>query len=599
MSRLEAARALAAQGFAIFPIAAGKKAPPVWKNWPERAAPDASWWEISPQDNIGIHCAGLVVIDVDPKKGGDESLQYLDITEGVPQTLTTRTPTGGRHLFFRLPAGVDGVANSVGALGGGLDVRSAGGYVVAPGSEVAAGKYEFADAAVPVAEAPQWLLERLTAVRATERTAAVVEDADELLVDRARGYLAGRAPAVEGEGGDAWTYATACAVRDMGVSERQALDLLREWNLRCLPPWDESDLTVKVRNAYRYAENPAGSRVALPSDFPVLETGTIVPKKRTSALRLSDFAGQKATGAGYVIKGFLQRASYAEVYGAPGEGKTFTTLDMEYHVAAGREWMGHKVAQGPTLHLAFEGRGGLVARAKALRQHYGDADVPLYVHAANFSITTPEGRHELGRIMAEMPAKPVLIVFDTFAKALMGGDENSAQDVGAFNLAVEALIENTGACVLIVHHSGKDPSKGARGSSALLAALDTEVEVAAGQIRATKQRDVELGPPIGFKLKPVVVGIDEDGDEITSCVVEPAMALPAGRKLTGNARRGFDILCLISPQNDPVHLEDWRVACVKEEVCRARSSFHEMKRALASKEFIDIDSAGKVTRRMT
>jgi hypothetical protein len=602
MSRLDAARALGAQGFAIFPIKAGAKFPPKQKNWPAFADAGNAWhWDVSPRDNIGIHCKGLLVVDVDPKKGGNESLDKLDMLEGIPPTLTTRTPTGGRHLFFRLRPGDAEAANTVERLGPGLDTRGANGYVVAPGSEVPAGTYQFVDPDAPIAEAPEWLVRRVGSPRVVEPDVnRDVAAADESVVERARLWLANRPGAIEGEGGDAYTYATACAVRDMGLSQEQTMLLLMEdWNDRCAPPWDVHDLGVKVVNAYKYAENPAGSRAALPTDFPVLELSTIVPKKRTAgAVRLAAFASQDSKGAGYVVKGFLQRASYAEIYGAPGEGKTYVTLDVGYHIAADMPWRGHKVHSGPVLYLAYEGRGGLVGRAKALRQHYGDKDVPLYVASANFSISTLEGRAALGEILASLPEKPVLIVFDTFAKALMGGDENSAQDVGAFNGAVEALIESTGACVLIVHHSGKDKTKGARGSSALLAALDTEIEVDGGQVIARKQRDLELGEPIGFKLTPLVVGIDSDGDEQMSCIVEPAQAQPTGRKLSGNARRGFEVLCAMSPQNEPVHVEDWREACVKEFLSKSRSSFFEMKKQLLSKDYVDIDERDRVTRRM-
>src|SRR5690606_17329387 len=128
-------------------------------------------------------------------------------------------------------------------------------------------------------------------------------------------------------------------------------------------------------------------------------------------------------------------------------------------------------------------------------------------------------------------------------------DENSAQDVGAFNAAIAALIENTGACVMIIHHSGKNKNAGARGSSALLGAIDTELEVDENQITARKQRDVEAGEPIGFKLEPMIVGLDEDGDELTSCTVAPdeVKAGPKMGRLTGNNKRGFDVLCELRP----------------------------------------------------
>ncbi len=601
MSRT-AALALAAKGFKVFPIKHGAKFPPLWKNWPDRAT------TIVPEDwpekaNVGIHCAGLLVIDVDIKKGGPNALALLRLTEELPDTLTTITSTGGSHLFYRLPEGHGGVPNSVGTLGAGLDIRSTGGYVVGPGSEVPAGVYAFEDPDLGIADAPGWLVARLG--MATAKPASDVErtvhDAAPDVVERASLWLADQPGAAEGQGGDARTFAVACGLRDYGVSAAQALGLMAEWNSTCSPPWGLAELEIKVANAYRYAENPAGSRAALPDDFPEVAPQVTPAVKAGPLLSLSQFANSERKGAGYVVKGLLQRGSYACAYGAPGEGKTFVALDVAYHVAAGALWMDRKVHAGPVLYLAYEGTGGLVKRAQALRQHYGAADVPLYIASAAYDLRQKQGRADVGGLLAALPAPPVLIVVDTFARALMGGDENSAQDVGTFNGAVAALIESTGACVLIVHHSGKDKSRGARGSSALLGALDTEIEIDGGRITAQKQRDVEAGAPIGFKLVPLVVGIDEDGDESTSCVVLPDAVAenPLGR-ISGNVKRGFEVLCALRPDNKPIDIAEWRTGCLEFLGKNAASQrFFDLKRALAAKGYIEVNPQGLVTRRMT
>jgi len=330
-------------------------------------------------------------------------------------------------------------------------------------------------------------------------------------------------------------------------------------------------------------------------------TETAPTKSKVKVRRLSEFAGLERRGPGYLIKGLLQRRSYAELFGQPGEGKTFVALDMAYHVAAGKPWMDRKVHGGVVLYMAYEGVGGMVKRAQALRQKYGDKDVPLYVAGAAFNLREPTGRQEMAALLAELPEKPVLVVVDTFARALMGGDENSAQDVGAFNSAVAALIESTGACVMIIHHSGKNKSAGARGSSALLGAIDTELEVDHGCVVASKQRDVELSEPIGFRLKAVVVGLDEDGDGMTSCVVEASDDVSQGKpsgKISGNAKRGFDVLCALRPTNDPVTEEEWREGCREFLGTKSVSQrFYDLKIALLRKRYIEQNEAGMITRR--
>jgi hypothetical protein len=148
----------------------------------------------------------------------------------------------------------------------------------------------------------------------------------------------------------------------------------------------------------------------------------------------------------------------------------------------------------------------------------------------------------------ESGEKVALIVIDTFARALTGGDENSTMDTGQAVAGADLIRAETGACVAFIHHSGKDPSKGARGSSALRAATDTEIRIEGqtGQRTATvtKQRDLESGEIMPFELTRVQIGIDpDDKTAITSCVVKHleagTHANPTVREFRGKAQRGF------------------------------------------------------------
>lgn len=288
-------------------------------------------------------------------------------------------------------------------------------------------------------------------------------------------------------------------------------------------------------------------------------------RKPRRFLATHDFTTQAAGGPGYVVKGLLSRRSHALMYGPPGAGKSFLALDMAYAVAQGREWMGHKVNGGIIVYVPFEGGGGLGKRVRALVAKHGHAPNFRVIENPDYNLQELSGRQALGQDLASAldGEKPVLIVFDTLARCLRG-DENSARDMGGLNSAVSALIESTGACVLLVHHSGKDASRGARGSSALLGALDTEIQIDDNQMRATKQRDFEIGAPVGFKLAPVLVGTDEDGDPIVSCTVEPAAASAGGKwKPTGQALDAWHALCNLAPNNEAVTKKEWAAAFTK------------------------------------
>ncbi len=591
MSALATARALAERGFKVFPLKAGAKHPPLIKGWPQHASINHAdvdkWFQKWPDANIGLHCEGLAVLDVDVRSGGNATLATLDL----PPTLTTLTPTGGRHMFYRLPAGHPGVANGANRLGPGIDVKSTHGYVVAPGSVVPAGRYRF-EVDVPIADAPDWLLLKLgTNVpktgTCTNDVRVPVADAPTDIVERAQEWLAGR-PVGGGQ-----SYVTACGLRDLGLSLTQAREMFSAHDPR-------ADAVEQVNHAYRYAQGEPGSKAASVEEFPVLAVSPEKPRVRPKMLRLNDLAKQP-TSTNYLVKGLLQRRSHAVVYGPPGAGKTFVALDIAYHVASGLPWRDRRVHQGTVLYLAYEGVGGMARRAAALASRYEDADVPLYLIGAEYNLRDPAGRKALGADLAQLPDKPVLIVVDTLARAMKGGDENSAQDMGALNDAVSALIEATGACVLLVHHSGKNKSSGARGSSALLGAIDTELQVDDHQIVSRKQRDVELGPDLGFRLIPVVVGVDDDGDEVLSCYVEAAVTI-ADRtsSLRGNVRLVWDALCEVE-DNRPVDSQAWQMRCLEflpEKETARRKAFYKAKAALIRRGLVEQLPDGTYQRRL-
>lgn len=598
MTKLDAALTLAARGFKVFPLKAGAKAPPLIAAWQHNALDKAQyvhgWWEAHPDANIGIHCVGLLVLDVDVKSGGLDS--YAALEDMLPRTLATLTPTGGRHLFFRLPDGHPGVPNSASKIAPGIDVRSTNGYVVAPGSTVPAGAYKF-EAETDIAPAPGWLVQQCGVFAERERPQTVnVPDAPPETYQRALEWLRTTSNVAGG-------FELACGLRDRGLSAPQVAELLMSGEAPA-GEWPPEAAHLRATNAFRYAQTAEPGKLAISADdFPTIETAPEPPRRsrRAGPVRLSALAQAAIGGAPYLVKGLLQQRSHAVLYGAPGQGKTFVALDLAYHVAAGREWHGHRVAQGCALYLAFEGMGGISRRGAALMRHYGDADVPLYVQAADYNLREQAGRKALAEMVAGLPEVPKLIVVDTLARAMKGGDENSAQDMGALNDAIGALIEASGACVLVIHHSGKNKASGARGSSALLGAIDTEIEVADRSITATKQRDLETGDPLGFRLHPVLLGLDEDGDEITSCVVmpqrSPTAADPRAARLKGNVRRAWEVLCEIRPQNDPVTELEWKESC-EEFLPQRRGAMYDVRQRLVRAGLIVVNPDCTIQRKL-
>lgn len=224
---------------------------------------------------------------------------------------------------------------------------------------------------------------------------------------------------------------------------------------------------------------------------------------------------------GYLIKGLIPRVEMVMLFGPPQGGKSFLALDMAAHIALGTPWRGHRVKRGRVCYIAAEGAGGLVNRIAAYKSYHGVDSLDVFVLPASPNFMNAMDIKEL--ITATVALAPSLIVIDTWAQSTAGGNENSGEDMGKALAQAKKLHRATKATCLIVHHSGKDAERGARGWSGLLGAADAMLEIRRnGDDRVmtnTKQKDGTEGQEYGFKLNVVHLGEDADGDPITSCVV--------------------------------------------------------------------------------
>ncbi|ADE38419.1 AAA family ATPase [Candidatus Puniceispirillum marinum] len=209
-----------------------------------------------------------------------------------------------------------------------------------------------------------------------------------------------------------------------------------------------------------------------------------------------------------LVEGLISENSFCVMYGAPGSGKSFCALDIGLSIACGMPWHDKQTQQGSVLFIAGEGVGGLKRRVKAFQRHHGLDAVGSFLilhQAVNFRDESSVQR--LLRSIDRTGGNFNAVFVDTVARALPGSDENSATDMGAFVDTCDRIRHHTGAAVIGVHHSGKDMSRGMRGSSALLGAVDTSIEVknTDGVIRLKneKQKDHAEHQPIYLKMSEV------------------------------------------------------------------------------------------------
>ncbi|CAB5079589.1 Primase, C-terminal 2 [uncultured Caudovirales phage] len=238
----------------------------------------------------------------------------------------------------------------------------------------------------------------------------------------------------------------------------------------------------------------------------------------------------------YLIQDVLPKADLAIVYGDSGSGKSFVVTDLAMSIARGEAWRGKKVQKGRVVYIVAEGGGGYSLRLRAYAQHHELEleGLPFgIINAAPNLLTKDDVKDVISSIKAYGGAD--LVIIDTLAQTTPGANENAAEDMGLAIKNARAIARAAGGMALLVHHSGKDASKGARGWSGMRAAADAQLEVVRLEngvrvIQTTKQKDGKDDGRWGFRLEDVMVGLDEEGDALVSCVVVEADAPAPSKK---------------------------------------------------------------------
>lgn len=281
---------------------------------------------------------------------------------------------------------------------------------------------------------------------------------------------------------------------------------------------------ITERTLYSIAGQHGWRDPTIIDDFEVIDEGEKPPEKqRFTPIPAHEFA--VAVRTHWIVKGILPAAELAVLYGESGSGKSFMALDLAAAIAQGTPWRGHRVRQGSVVYLAAEGANGFRGRLRAYANHHSVnlADLDIHVIHAAPNMLNKTDALDVARGILTVVGRPQVIFVDTLAQTMPGGNENAGEDMGTILAHCRGLHVATGALVTLVHHSGKDASRGARGWSGLRAAADVEMEVVRDEhdrvLSITKQKDGDDGGDFGFQLQVVVIGQDEDGDDITSCVV--------------------------------------------------------------------------------
>jgi hypothetical protein len=411
------------------------------------------WWEQWPEANVGIATgkqSNLVVVDEDPRNGGDAGLADLEDEHGrLPDTWICETGGGGRHYFFRHPGGR--IPCSSGKLAPGVDIKGDGGYVVATPSLHASGeRYAWSHDGLPggeddLAPTPDWIQSGING----RRSASQGDPGERIRQGERNQRLASIAGSLRHQG----LGSEAIHAALLGINENQ-----------CDPRLPKEEVRGIAKSIGRY---PPGE--VADSWKPQAEDQRFLQCSE----RLSDLMGRKIepprslVGEGLILVGFL-----AVIFGRPGLGKTWLALQLLLAVARGFSWLGIPTQQARCGFLSLELRSFFVQSRMCVLTENDEDGVEAVDVVARPELKGPvdlsQAEQVTGIIAWCRENRIELLVIDPFSRA-SHVDENAAKEV-ADVLANLERIAQTGVAVVLIHHERKAPP-GARNADDDLDAL--------------------------------------------------------------------------------------------------------------------------------
>lgn len=519
------------QGLPVFPIVARGKLPATPNGWKDASSDPvqiAEWQRVlGPDINWALACgpANIFVFDIDPA-GLDYWAKLLErdpaIKAAVDKAFQVRTPRGGLHVYFKGegPSTASRIAEGIDTRGGILREGKivSGGYVLLPGSHTDKGTYSI----LPGGELNDLppVLTNIIPLRQKTDTLGLAKnpDADKprnvsWALDLLQNYVASGRVSIQGRGGNNLAFQVAASILDKAISPGMCFDLMWEhWNPHCSPPWDDYELELIIKNAANYGEDTEGGVKGFQANEDAFaaftgqqfETPETKDRDRDKLQWLHDYA-DNVQDPTWLIPNILPASGIGMIYGESGSFKSFLALDMALCLAFGipGQWNAPPV-KNDVLFLAGEGP---VATAKKRWPAWMEWQDIQFRNDHRFIIknrvpfyTDIDAWEHVKADLAEMQAKPSLIIIDTLTRLMIGMNENETKDATIITNFMEELARYYECFVLAIHHTGKDQNKGARGSSAFYANMDTvlstKLKIGGTEFRVRKQKDADVSDDI-------------------------------------------------------------------------------------------------------
>ena len=301
----------------------------------------------------------------------------------------------------------------------------------------------------------------------------------------------------------------------------------------------------------------------------------------------------------YLLKGLINPGDLSVWFGPSGCGKTFAALHIARGIAAGEPVFERRVRKAKVALFALEGSAAFAKRIAAMKS--SESEHPW--EANFFAHTLPLALFSEKKLVDEVieairACGAELVIFDTLSRTMNGANENAAEDMTHMVGLFDRIRSETGAHVMLIHHTGKDEERGGRGHSSLRGAVDTEVKFSEDLATrtkvatVTKSRDDADNWKFAFKLKPVSLGEDADREPITSCVVVETNVptqTAKGKKPTPRIQKLMSLIAATADPDGRVRMDTLRDRAIAEGLWDTKGAVYRALEAAEDGKWIKTD----------
>lgn len=499
-------------GFTLFPCAITKK--PLTVNGYKGATRDKAIiekWDKNPTEHLwGIPAEpnGFFAVDVDPE--GKTVWADWIAANGIPEpTPWQRTPRGGAHYLFKLPENIK-IPNNAGKLAPGIDLRSKG-YIC-----TGKGYYWQIPLDNPIAEAPQWLLEKIKA-NEPQKIEQPINRPEPIDTRKAGDYWLNKALQKATVGNRNQTgFELALQLRDSGLSQAQAeiyLTIYANGVTETNNPYTQAEAMASLKEAYKSGpREPAKLARSIMEPETIRNTPPPEPEYNPLeyipryTLRGIDYILEDHPPTPQIIEKIVDEASVNVWVGKWGSKKTWSFLSAAVCTVSGKQWLGLKTEQCPVLIVDEEsGDRRLALRIKQALAGELITDNPPIFFMSNAQINLLKNPNDQAILISEIYNTGARLVFiDALADVMAGGDENTVKDTQPVFVTLRRIAQVTGAAIVVIHHSNRLGDY--RGSSAIPGALDTMLQIDSKEdsdLVVFKSLKIRDGEPVKFGARAV------------------------------------------------------------------------------------------------